>query len=46
VDAQWIGVGLTAVVVTVSLAMFIRAGLAGIRDDYVSLEGAIAEQTR
>ena len=39
-DAQWIGVGLTAVVVTVSLAMFIRAGLAGIREDYVRLEGA------
>ena len=32
--------GLTAVVVTVSLAMFIRAGLAGIREDYVRLEGA------
>ena len=45
-DAQWIGVGLTAVVVTVSLAMFIRAGLAGIREDYVRLEGAITDRAR
>ena len=45
-DAQWIGVAVAAIAVTVSLAAFIRSGLARIREDYAKLEGAIAEQAR